>query len=744
MALLKRFGFIMLFMSLVGCGGGDGGLGGDGGTPDPVNDPITVSVEISNQTVNASEGAVITATVTQKNSGVGGVVVNFAIDDNDVDGDLAHFSNDTGTATTDSNGVAQISITAGSLAGSGSVVASLSSGETGRVAFTSAGDGAGGGPEVATVGLFTNTQQLSSSGAEGITLTALVKDANNNLIQGANVSFSSNSGELQITKATTGADGKATAVLNTELDKSNRTIQVTATSNSVNDILDVFVVGTTINISGTSTLAIGDENGFIVKLLDSDGNGIGGQEIALSASNSGSASISLPASVTTDANGQANVLVTGNSGGTNSILASALGATAEKSIAVQADSFLFNAFNNGNGNVVNPSTGGQPADVLLSDTAIVELTWLRSGEPVADGTVVNFTTTRGTLVSSSATTVEGKVTAQLTSVNAGKALVTFAGVDGNVSLENQIEFEFVAETPATIVAQASPNSIGPNGQQSTISVTVRDANGNLVKNKVVEFKLVNDATNGQIFPASAVTDSNGNASSVYTSSTVSSQNGIEIETTVSGTSVKDSVNLTVSDRELFIALGTGNSVEIVDDTTYLKRYSAFVTDADSTPRPNVTLKVSAVPSHFRKGYYWPVTDEAGAFLYWGAVTVSKCINEDLNRDGILDAGEDTNGNGVLTPGNEAGVAGEVVTDENGRAVIDIYYGKSDANWVDLELIATTKVTGTEGYAKVLFTPRAATDDINDESVAPPIENVPNETHSFRSPYGSESGCNNID
>jgi len=743
MALLKRFGFIMLFISLVGCGGGDGGLG-DGGNPDPGNDPITVSVEISNQTVNAAEGAVVTATVRQNNSGVSGIVVSFAIDDNGADGDLAHFSNDTATASTNSDGVAQISITAGSLAGAGRIVASLTSGETGEVAFTSAGDGAGGGPTVASVGLFTTTQQLSSSGAEGVTLTALVKDANNNLIEGADVQFSSNSGELQVTKSTTGADGKATAVLNTELDKSNRTIQVTATSNNVNDILDVFVVGTSINISGTSTLAIGDENSFIVKLLDSDGNGIGGQEIALSASNTSSENISLPDTVVTDANGQATVLVTGSSGGSNSIVAEALGATSEKVVSVQADSFLFNSFNNGSGSVVNPSSGGEPGDVLLSDTATVQLTWLRSGQPVADGTVVNFTTTRGDLAASSATTVDGKVTASVTSLNAGVALLTFTGADGQVALENQIEFEFVAETASTLVAQASPNSIGPNGQQSTITVTVRDANGNLVKNKTVDFKLINDSTNGQLFPASAVTDSNGSASSVYTSSTVSAQNGIEIEAKVSGTNVSDTVSLTVSDRELFIALGTGNTIESVDDTTYIKRYSAFVTDADSTPRPNVTLKVSAVPSHFRKGYYWPVVDDGGAFLYWGAVTVSKCINEDLNRDGILDAGEDTNGNGVLTPGNEVGASSEIVTDENGRAVIDIYYGKSDANWLDIELVATTRVTGTESYARVVFTPPAAANDVNDESVAPPIENVPDDTYRYRSPYGSELGCGNID
>jgi protocatechuate 3,4-dioxygenase beta subunit len=622
------------------------------------------------------------------------------------------------------------------LAGAGRIVASLSSGETGDVAFTSVGDGASDGPDVASVGLFTTTQQLSSSGAEGVVLTALVKDGNNNLIEGANVQFSSNSGELQVTKSTTGEDGKATAVLNTELDKSNRTIQVTATSNNVNDILDVFVVGTSINISGTSTLAIGDENSFIVKLLDSDGNGIGGQEIALSTLSSGSATISLPDTVTTDANGQGTVLVTGSSGGSNAIVATALGATSQKDITVQADSFLFNSFNNGNGSVINPSAGAEPADVLLSDIATVQLTWLRSGQPVPDGTVVNFTTTRGSLVANSGTTVDGKVTAQVTSNNAGKALLTFVGVEGNVSLENQIEFEFVAETPATVVAQASPDSIGPNGQQSTISVTVKDANGNLVKNQTVEFSLT-DTSNGSIFPASAVTDSNGIASTVYTSSSVSARDGVQIEAKVSGTNITDIVTLTVSDRELFISLGTGNKLIEVDSTTYNKQYTVFVVDADSTPRPNVTLTISAIPKDFHKGFWYRYYED-GTFKRWATDIQDTCYNEDLNIDGIMDSGEDRNGDGMLTPGNVVGATGEVTTDDQGRAVIDILYPQSYGSWVDVTLIAKTKVTGTEGSALVTFTLPTLAAHLNDENVTPPVANT-----GLSSPFGRLPGCTNF-
>jgi hypothetical protein len=372
--------------------------------------------------------------------------------------------------------------------------------------------------------------------------------------------------------------------------------------------------------------------------------------------------------------------------------------------------------------------------------------------------MVNFSATRGTLTASSATTVDGKVSVSLSSDNAGKSLVTFSGVDGDVALNNQLEFEFIAETADSLIAQASPNSIGPNGQTSTISVVVNDPNGNLVKNKLIKFNLT-DVSGGEIFPSEAITDSNGSASTVYTSKSVSAKGGISILAEVKDTpSVNDTVTLTVADRELFITLGTGNQMEEPTVTTYNKQFSVFVTDVDSTPVENIELTVSAIPSNYYKGEWIKYYDLAGTFVAWGTAVQTgldvngrpiysddprSCLNEDKNTDGILDIGEDEiadgngNGDGMLTPGNVVAALGNITTDENGQAVIDIRYPHSHGSWVDINLIVTAKVKGTESVSQTTFTLPTLADDILDEDITPPTSGI-----ELNSPFGRENSCVN--
>ncbi|HBY85010.1 MAG TPA: invasin, partial [Colwellia sp.] len=91
-----------------------------------------------------------------------------------------------GTATTDANGVATIVVKVSDVPGSVNVIASYES-ATDNISFDSAGDGikvVEGEPTAATITLFASTQQLASSGAETITLTAIAKDANNHLVAG--------------------------------------------------------------------------------------------------------------------------------------------------------------------------------------------------------------------------------------------------------------------------------------------------------------------------------------------------------------------------------------------------------------------------------------------------------------------------------------------------------------------------------------------------------------------------------
>ena len=772
MALLQRFSLVILLFTLVACGGSEGGFGTtDTDTDTDVDIDVatyTMVLTSSSSDISDANPAILSATVELAGVPQSGVLVTFTI--NEGFETLANFTPALGTSITGDDGVATITLNSGGEAGAGIVSASITGTdtETGEqaelvrtISFNSAGDAnTGTTPDVSQISLFASSQQIASSGAQDITLTAIAKDSNNNLLENVRVTFTATTGDIGVVDAVTGPDGKATATLGTSIDSSNRVITVTASTAQFSDSVDIEVVGTSVQLTGSSSLAINDSNNFIVRVLDSDGNGIANTVVTLSTSGISStsevANITIPESVTTDFTGQTTVAVVGTSGGQNTIVARALGAEISQVVSVQADSFLFSEFNDGNGTNINLTTQSLDdiPDVLLSDTATIELTWTRDSTPIS-GAAVTFTATRGDLSSIEETTdANGQVSTTLTSNNAGKTLVTFSGVDGDVELNNQLEFEFIAETADRIVAQAAPHSIGPNGQTSTISVVVKDPTGNLVKNKQIDFALT-DTNGGSIFPASATTDSNGNASTVYTSNAVSAQDAVSIKATVrDNQSVNDTVTLTVADRELFIALGTGNTIQEIDDTNYNKQFSVFVTDVDSTPVENVDLTVSAVPKTYYKGTWIRLYDTAGTFVRWvtasnvsfdpdGNVTSYNgsfpCPNEDENIDGILDAGEDTNGNGALTPGNVVAALGNIVTDDEGKAIIDIRYPQSYGSWADIDLVVSARVNGTESSARTVFTLPTSAEDILDEDVTPPTSSI-----GVNSPFGYESNCNVAD
>jgi hypothetical protein len=737
---------------------------GDGEGTDGSSGTAMISLAKSVGDLSAANDIIISASIltNDTNQGVAGKLVTFTLNDPV----MATFDPAIGTAVTDESGIAIITVKVTDIAGGVEVTATVidnASTATTKISFTSAGDGikvVEGEPEADSIRLFASSPQIASSGAQTIELSAIAKDENNNLLEGVTINFSADSGALAKviddsgnSSNITGPDGKISMMLLTEDEPSNRTILVTAANGDVTDSLEIEVVGTTLTLTGSSALALNDETNYIVNVLDSDGNGVAKTDVTLSLGG-GDAGIELPtpAIVTTDAEGQATIKVTGTSGGANSIVVKALGASANQGVSVQADSFLFTGFSNAV-DVVNPSNTPVVPDVALTKSASVTLTWKRNQTPVI-GKKVTFTTTRGvlladdgvTIISEGTTDINGMVTVKLTSSNAGKALVTFVGQDTAESIEltNQLEFEFYADTAATMIAQASPNSIGPNKQTSTISVVVRDVSGNLVKNKTIKFE-VDDISGGEIFPATAVTDSNGSASTVYSSNTTSAQNGVSITATVIDTpGVSDTVNLTVSDRELFITLGTGNELEELGVTDYIKEYSVFVTDVDSNPVANVDLTISLVPDRFYKGY-WARLYEGAEFKVWVTTDapgdtqtqagIISCPNEDINLNGILDFGEDTNNDGVLTPGNIATAPGTVTTDENGRAIIQITYGQSYGSWAEINLIASAKVTGSESFNQAVFSLSVLADDVASEDISPPIQGI-----GSAGPFGGVQSC----
>lgn len=587
-------------------------------------------------------------------------------------------------------------------------------------------NGSGGDTSAASITLLTSSPQLGSSGADTVTVTAIVKDDLNNLLSAVPVVFTADSGSLAVTQGTTDDSGQAIATLGPGGDFTNRTITVTATVGSLSETVNVNVTGTSLTVSGENSATQGDTTALIVTLTDSDSDPIPGKTVAVSSSLGNTLSA---ATLTTSSIGQATVNVTAVNAGTDTITVSAQGATATYALTISGDQFQMTA----------PAAG---ADIALGTCAQVQVSWQQNGAAVVGG-AVSFSRTRGTLYSDVACTVtatsantngSGVATMYIASTSAGPSTLT-ASVSGGPTTSRSVNF--VATTPATIALQASPVSIGPNDgsqttqQQSTITAVVRDANNNLVKGKDISFSIEQDISGGDLATSTATTDDLGRASTTYVSSAATTaQGGVIIRATVDeDNSITTTVSLTVSQSALFVRLGTGNNIEQVGATQYDKKYTVMVTDAGGNAVQGANIVISLNPDGYAKGSYVANADDNWEADY----SVGYCPSEDLNENGILDSGEDANGNNQLTPGNVVAVPSSVTTGSDGTFEFSVIYAETYANWVRVRLTASTTVAGTESSDTVTFWLPALASDMSDTDSAPPGGNVV-------SPFGGSASC----
>ena len=588
----------------------------------------------------------------------------------------------------------------------------------------------------ASMDLLVSNTQLNSDGVSTVTLTALVKDSANRAMKDQDVDFSSSSGLLTVTNEKTDANGTATATLGTGGNPTNRSITVTSTTGAINSTNTVSVTGTTIDISGLNSLSLGDSTPLTIFLKNSAGIGISKQTITVTSEKGNT--LSAPSGYVTNDNGQITVNVTAAAGGPDNISAAAIGAIKDFSLTVDPNLFKITA----------PTVAGKEVNIGTAETITAQ--YKIDGNPVPNGTTVNFATTRGTLSSAAATTVGGNATVTVSSTNSGPALIS-AFVTGGPSA--QIAIEFVAPTANKMSLQANPSVIGTNGagmtsEKSLITAIVRDANNNLVKNKTILFTIVNDSSSGRLSPGSATTDSSGTANAYFIAgATPGAKDGVEIRATVVNTAVSATTKLTVAHKALFITLATGPTIQKILPNMYRKDYVALVTDAAGSPVKDATVSASVVPMYFRKGYYgW-------GGVQWGLVptlvassstlpAVPACKNEDLmlkdqlyDLNGLLDvdtAGnkEDANNNDRLDPGNVASVSA-TPSDANGFSTVSIQYAQDYAYWVNVKLDVYASTTGDTSSASATFDLEGLAADYTDVTIRPP---------GYISPFGTSTTC----
>lgn len=239
----------MCSLFLFACGGG-GSISDDGSGTPPTPSVVTVTMGISNIDISAIAPAEVTAKVVDSKLGpLAGILVTFSLSDSNI----GSFNPSIGTALTDVNGVASITLVTATIAGAGTVSAKIDSGESGKIGFNMKGDGgvAGGGAQVSLVLTDANGSPIQSistlsPGKLVATVTGIKKPAI--------VTFSSPIGDLPIKTAVTNAQGKATVDI------------YAGSALGAGEVMASLVtgeVGNTIVVVGATNVVMGSGNPFV-------------------------------------------------------------------------------------------------------------------------------------------------------------------------------------------------------------------------------------------------------------------------------------------------------------------------------------------------------------------------------------------------------------------------------------------------------------------------------------------------
>ena len=526
-------------------------------------------------------------------------------------------------------------------------------------------------PQVADFALFMSKNTLTNSGSDTSVLTVVALDANNNVVPNAPVTVSVDQGGVFVPSgATTNASGTYTGTLGTGADKRDRDITLTVTVNGQTKETAVRVTGTKITLQATPNApAPGQPVVLSATVVDSSGNPI------------------------------PNVPVT--FGGTVTAL---------------------------NGVTATTSTSGQVTTSFAAPTS-----------------------------------------AGFYSVN--------ATANGVTSADYQLQV-FSSTIPTAIIPagsnpslSASPNVLavnppGTSANKSTLRFLFLDPQNQPVQNVRVRFV---DTTVG--LPAVGASISSGtttlftDAGGVVTSEYIAGQNssptnGVTVKACykatdfINTTECPNSVTatLTVAGQALSVSVGDDNILEKGSGTlTYIKRFAVTVADSAGRAVAGAPVDISVDLTHYGKGLFaYPYLDAFGNAVpaltvvpsglntaYPSDTTVPAaqqqrvwCPNEDSNRNGNVDPGEnkngstDSNGQATLEPRKSDLLISYdnptiTTTNASGVLIIKVEYAQRFGTWLAYKVRVTANVQGSQGMAERLFVTDILQDDLANGSFHTP-------------------------
>ncbi|MGL4408074.1 MAG: Ig-like domain-containing protein [Zoogloea sp.] len=591
---------------------------------------------------------------------------------------------------------------------------------------SSSGGGTSNGGTTSTatqLSLIVSSATLQTDGSSTVTVTATLKNSANAVVSGQAVQFSATSGTLSAASSTTSSAGTATVTFNSNDNKVNRTVTITATSGTLTKTVQIAVQGTSLGFGGDISAVVGSSASMSVNVLDGASKAVANQEVTLTSAKGNP----VPATATTNSAGVATFSFTPTMPGTDTITASALGASLSQSLLVSAMNFT----------ITSPAANVNYVGVNNCQSVTAFL---------ASGTTTNvkFATSRGSIYASSAACAGGgggssvdvtptntgstsTALAYVRSSTVGDTQVTATATDsGGVTGSAKRTLTFVSTTPSQMQVQSSSSVLAVNGSAS-VTALVRDASGNPVYNQTVVFSAPNGG--GSPSPMTATTNASGVATTTFTAdSTTSGFTAVVVHAELqSNAAIYANSSLTVAGQAANTLLGTDGLIVILSNPIkYRQVWTAVVSDTAGNPIANQQVSAAIRGVTFGKGVYEVRSAK------WTRVPTVFCPAEDANNNWVVDSGEigDVDLDGVLEPNGAAtvhipdGSISVATTDSAGNATFHIDYLPSYAGWTYVELRVSAVVSGSNMVASRVFLLDVPVSVTSDTAAAPAFQLSP--------------------
>ncbi|MBK1672711.1 hypothetical protein CKO35_05230 [Ectothiorhodospira shaposhnikovii] len=625
------------------------------------------------------------------------------------------------------------------------------------------GDGPGDGTQSpASIQIFADKVQVNADGSDSAEITVQVKNAGNLLLGGVPVTMTvdpdgsrpGNQGyNLVVRGAVTAETGTVTASLGSSQSLLAGNAVVTARipdTNLSTSIGFVFVGPSLTTNPGQLQMVQGERELITVRATAGAGNPGSNQTVCIDAPSftrvvQEAGIISrpdCPTAITTGSNGEASFRLDAQALGNGVVRLTGLGLTSDIPVTVVPAGVSF--------------TTPSPDDAIEISTPVniaVQTPGYAGNVRIITSSGILNGGTRIAVVPATG----GVATATLTGFSTGRVTLSAEKMDasGERAITSFFAFNDSNLDPdlTNVSIQASPATLAVgSGSSSTITLTATRSQPGQSNNipvppgELITFEFIGDSLGSSLSSPFANTNNDGIASVRLQAGNIpSSAQGVRVRACVVSINKCDETSVTLTNRPGSLAIGLSNTIDSTNnDTAYILPISIIATDVNGGALGGVDISLRAWPTRFRTGF----RDTEGDLT----VGVDTHVNEDTNRNVTRDLGDgwtsglvaglafglsDTRrkcepagasepaagtvidataafeqGCRLLPESSAAGsLPGVVTTDENGLATFNLTYPKDRAQVIEVEILATTQVDGTEVLSsRIFFLPREESDD----------------------------------